>query len=124
MKKVILLSCFLLVAAAGPAHAQLFRRPIFHSPAFQQLLHIPISIPTPIGNVVINPATSSSQAMTVDSVVQTNITATKQNLDSASTIINDLLKRNGIASGPTPAAPGTTPVVGGVPVPPKTGPIR
>jgi hypothetical protein len=126
MKNVILCSCLILASAVTPAQAfsrHLFHhhRPIFHNPAVQQLLNLPFTIPTSGNLTPIGPG--SADRITVDSAVQTSITATKQNLDSASTTLNDLLQKNGITAS-TPIPSDRPPVVSGVPIAPKTGPIR
>jgi hypothetical protein len=132
MKKLMMCICVTLVCAVTPAPSQgfsrfLFHRPIFHNHGVQPLLNVLPTMPAPaIGNIFSNPANSlqgappSNSQIMVDSAVQSNITTAKQNLDSASTIINDLLKTKG--SGSQPATPGVTlPIVKGIPVPAKTG---
>jgi hypothetical protein len=122
----------MVIAALTPAQAyswHLFHRPIFHHHVVQPLL--PIVPATSPGTVLSNAANllgapASSAPVFVDSAVQANLTAAKQNLDSAGSVIDDLLKKNGI----TPSTQATTsgssnvPIVTGVPVAPKKGPIR
>jgi hypothetical protein len=95
MKRAIpLLACAVLLTAALPAHAQLFRG-LFKRPIVQQLLNTPIQIAgTPFGNISITPRDFFQQPdnkIMLDSSVRQNIDDAEQNISDAADITNKIL---------------------------------
>lgn len=115
--------CLVLVLALTPAQSlSWFHRPIFHHRLVVQPQPHPVTLTGPATILSAGSGGSGSAqspSITVDSAVQASILATKKNLDSASSTINDLLRKNGIDTAPP--ATDAVPIRKGIDVPAKTG---